>query len=579
MTPRVRCSGIERTARADDIIRLARQTGHSRFPVIGDDWDDIDGLVHVKKAIAVPHDRRPDVPVSALMVPPVMVPETIRLDPLLLQLRAAGLQMVVVVDEYGGTSGVVDPRGRRGGDRRRGQRRARPVAVRLEPDGRRVLAAPGLWRPDQVRDQLGAVVPDGPTYETVGGFVMAVLGRIPVVGDELALPGWTVRVARMDGRRVDRLRFIPKPDEQPPTVADGDAVRGGVRMSHALALWISVLLLLGNAFFVGAEFAAMAARRSTLEPMAAAGSARARMSLDALEHLGSMLATAQLGITICSVGLGALAEVALHEMLEDVFIAWHLDQWISEAWLGPISLFVALNIVVYFHVVIGEMIPKNLAIAGPDRAALLLVPALLFVSRALRPLVRVMEWIAKGLVRLVFRVEPKDEITSAFTADEVAHIVAESHAEGLLEEEREGLVRSALDFSDKVASQVAVPVDSLVTVSFGATPADIEKLVARYGYSRFPVRTVEGEVTGYLHLKDILYADDERQTQPVPLKRVRRLATVSPNDDVDDVLGTMQHTGAHLARVVDADGVVSGVVFLEDVLEELVGEVSDATQR
>src|SRR6476469_2354550 len=119
MTPRVRCSGIERTARADDIIRLARQTGHSRFPVIGDDWDDIDGLVHVKKAIAVPHDRRPDVPVSALMVAPVMVPETIRLDPLLLQLRAAGLQMVVVVDESGGTSGVATL-GRRGGDRRRG---------------------------------------------------------------------------------------------------------------------------------------------------------------------------------------------------------------------------------------------------------------------------------------------------------------------------------------------------------------------------------------------------------------------------------------------------------------------------
>ena len=350
-------------------------------------------------------------------------------------------------------------------------------------------------------------------------------------------------------------------------------------MSHALALWISVFLLLGNAFFVGAEFAAMAARRSTLEPMAAAGSTRARMALEALEHLGSMLATAQLGITVCSVGLGALAEAALHEMLEDVFHAWHLDLWISDAWLGPISLFVALNIVVYFHVVIGEMIPKNLAIAGPDRAALLLVPPLLFVSRALRALVRIMEWIAKGLVRVVFRVEPKNEITSAFTADEVAHIVAESHAEGLLEEERQGLVRSALDFSDKVASQVAVPVDQLVTVTMGATPADIEKLVARHGFSRFPVRTAEGEVTGYLHLKDILYADDERQTQPVPLKRVRRLATVSPNDDVDDVLGTMQRSGAHLARVVDAAGTVSGVVFLEDVLEELVGEVSDATQR
>ena len=350
-------------------------------------------------------------------------------------------------------------------------------------------------------------------------------------------------------------------------------------MSHSLALWISLFLLLGNAFFVGAEFAAMAARRSTLEPRAAAGSTRARLALDALEHLGSMLATAQLGITVCSVGLGALAEAALHEMLEDLFRAWHLDQWISEAWLTPVSLLLALVVVVYFHVVVGEMIPKNLAIAGPDRAAMLLVPPLLFLSRALRHLVRVMEWLAKGLVRGVFRVEPKDEITSAFTAEEVAQIVAESHAEGLIEEEREGLVRSAIDFSGKVASQVAVPVDQLVTVSDGATPEDIERLVARHGFSRYPFRMQNGEIEGYLHLKDILYADDERQTQPVPLKRVRRLATVGPDDDVDDVLATMQRTGAHLARVVDADGHVSGVVFLEDVLEELVGEVSDATQR
>jgi CBS domain containing-hemolysin-like protein len=350
-------------------------------------------------------------------------------------------------------------------------------------------------------------------------------------------------------------------------------------VSHAVALWVSLLLLLGNAFFVGAEFAAMAARRSSLEPMAAAGSARARLSLDALEHMGSMLATAQLGITICSVGLGALAEAALHEMLESAFRGWHLDRWVSEAWLGPVALVLALLVVVYLHVVVGEMIPKNLAIAGPDRAALLLVPPLLFTSRALRHLVRVMEWLAKGLVRHVFRIEPRDEITSAFTAEEVAHIVAESHALGLIEEEREGLVRSALDFSNKVASEVAVPVENLVTVRLGATPEDIERLVARYGFSRFPFRGADGEIAGYLHLKDILYADDERLTEPVPLKRVRRLATVGPQDDVDDVLATMQRTGAHLARVVDHEGRVSGVVFLEDVLEELVGEVSDATQR
>lgn len=351
-------------------------------------------------------------------------------------------------------------------------------------------------------------------------------------------------------------------------------------MTRSLALWISLVLLLANAFFVGAEFAAMAARRSTLEPLAEAGSARARLCLDALEQMGSMLATAQLGITVCSVGLGALAEVAIEELLLDVFHVLQVQQrfGITEAWTTPVALALALLVVVYLHVVVGEMIPKNVALAGPDRAALLLVPPLLLVARVLRPVVRVMEWVAKRQVRLL-GIEPRDEITSAFTAEEVAHIVAASHAEGLLEEDRRGLVRSALEFSDKVASDVAVPVSHLVTVPFGATPADIERLVARHGFSRYPVRDTHGDVVGYLHLKDVLYADDDRHVQPIPLKRVRRLATVSPDDEVEDVLATMQRTGAHLARVVAGDGSVSGVVFLEDVIEELVGEVSDSTQR
>ncbi len=189
-----------------------------------------------------------------------------------------------------------------------------------------------------------------------------------------------------------------------------------------------------------------------------------------------------------------------------------------------------------------------------------------------------MEGVAKALVRL-FRVEPKDEITSAFTVEEVAHIVGESRREGLIEEERHGLVAKTLEFSDKRAREVAVDVRSLTTVELGATPADIERLVAKQGFSRYPVRDAAGEIAGYLHLKDILYADDERHEQPIPPKRVRRLATVREDDDVEDVLATMQLTGAHLARVIDGDAAVTGVVFLEDVLEELVGEVTDTTQR
>jgi CBS domain containing-hemolysin-like protein len=212
MSPRVQCVSIDRTANAEDVLRLARRTGHSRFPVLGEDWDDIDGVVHVKRAIAVPHERRPDVPVSALMVPALMVPETIRLDPLLLMLRGAGLQLAVVVDEYGGTSGLVtleDVIEEIVGEVSDEHDRSRTTGREL-PDGS--WSVPGLWRPDEVRDRIGALVPDGPAYETVGGFVMAALGRVPEAGDVVHLPGWEVVVADMDGRRVDRVRFVPLQD-------------------------------------------------------------------------------------------------------------------------------------------------------------------------------------------------------------------------------------------------------------------------------------------------------------------------------------------------------------------------------
>jgi len=347
-------------------------------------------------------------------------------------------------------------------------------------------------------------------------------------------------------------------------------------VSHSTALWVSLGLLLGNAFFVGAEFAAMAARRSALEPLAAAGSIRAATCLAALEQMGSMLATGQLGITVCSVGLGALAEAALHEMLHSVFASLPL----AEVWVSGLSFAGALLIVVYLHVVVGEMIPKNLALAGPERAALILVPALLFVSRVLRPVVVVMEWLSKGLVRLIFRIEPKDEIASAFTLDEVAHILAESEAEGLIEHQREDLVRSALEFSTKRAVDVCVPVERLVTVAKGVTPEEVERLVARTGFSRYPFLDKDGQVSGYLHLKDILYAADATErTEKVPRKRMRRLATVAPNEDVEDVLATMRSNGTHLARVVEEDGWVIGVVFLEDIIEELVGAIRDAETR
>lgn len=345
-------------------------------------------------------------------------------------------------------------------------------------------------------------------------------------------------------------------------------------MNQAAALWLSAFLLLLNAFFVGAEFSVMAARRSQLEPMAAAGNRRAQICLDALEQVASLLATAQLGITVCSVGLGAVAEAALEQMIVPVLHAAGLPDTLSH----PVALAVALLIVAYLHVVLGEMVPKNLAIAGPDRAALVLAPPLLFITRALRPLITLMEGVAKFLVRRL-GVEPQNELTSTFTVQEVRDIVTESHREGLLEEDQRGLASRALEFSDRVAGDVAVPLSELVTLSLTSTPDDVERLVAKRGYSRYPVLGPDGDLAGYLHLKDVLGADAAQRAQPLAPGSVRRLATVAAGDEVEDVLATMQRTGSHLARVVEADGAVGGVVFLEDVLEELVGEVTDASQR
>lgn len=344
-------------------------------------------------------------------------------------------------------------------------------------------------------------------------------------------------------------------------------------MSTGAALGWSLVLLLGNAFFVGASFAVMSARRSQLEPIADSSRA-ARMALEALEKVSQLLVMAQLGITICSLGIGALAEDTLHHVFEHLFE----HAGVSETLASPAALLGALLIVVYLHVVIGEMIPKNLAIAGPFRAALLLAPPLLLLSKVLKPLILVLEHVSKAIVR-AFGVEPKDEVASTFTAEEVGFIVDESSREGLLDAGATDRIQGALEFSDRLARDVAVPLDRLVTLPEGATPEEIERLVAKHGYSRYVVRAADGDLRGYLHLKDILYARDEDFDIPVPAKRVRALGNARAEEEIEDVLRGMQRTGRHLARVVEADGSVIGVVFLEDVLEELVGAVTDESQR
>lgn len=364
-------------------------------------------------------------------------------------------------------------------------------------------------------------------------------------------------------------------------------------MNGGTGLLVGLALLAGNAFFVGAEFAVMSARHSRVEPLVAQGRWGARTTLWAMEHVSLMLACAQLGITVCSLGLGAVAEPALAHLVEP----WFAAAGLPEGLVHPVAFALALAVVVALHVVVGEMVPKNLAIAGPERVALVLAPPLVLVARVVRPVIASLNAVANGVLRLV-RVTPRDEVSSTFTADEVRSIVTESTSQGLLDD-TQGLLAGSIELGARRARDVMVAWPRLVTVTGPTTPQDVDLLVARHGFSRFPVvgtsvvGTSDGggpdgggpdgggtaDLVGYLHVKDLLYADDERYTAPVPAKRIRALASVQVGDDAEDVLETMQRSASHLARVVDDDGRTVGVVFLEDVLEELVGEVRDATQR
>ncbi|MGZ4446873.1 MAG: hemolysin family protein [Nocardioides sp.] len=342
-------------------------------------------------------------------------------------------------------------------------------------------------------------------------------------------------------------------------------------MNSATALLVAFLLLLGNAFFVAAEFALVSARRTQIEPRAEAGSRVARTTLRAMENISLVIGVNQLGITVCSLVLGAVGEPAVSHVLEPAFHAAHVPADL----LHPVSFVVGLGVVVYLHVVMGEMIPKNIALAGPDRAALVLGPPIWGIVTVLRPVIIVINRVASAFLRLA-GVKLMDEVSSTYTREEVAALVEESRGEGLLEDDEYDRLAGALGFTEKSVEAVLMPPDSLTTVSRGSTPADVEALCAATGFSRFPVAGESGDLLGYLHIKDVLETDETRRERVIDDKWIRPFAPVTAADSLHVTLETLQRRGAHMARVVDQQGRTLGLATLEDVIEELVGEIRDA---
>lgn len=345
-------------------------------------------------------------------------------------------------------------------------------------------------------------------------------------------------------------------------------------MSGLAALAVAAVLLVLNGMFVAAEFALIASRRSRIEALAATGDRRARSALAGVRELSLMLAGAQLGITMASLGLGAVAEPALGHVLEDLLHRAGLP----EAWVVPIGYTIALSVVVFLHLVIGEMAPKSWAIAHPERSALMLARPFRAFVVVVKPLIAVLNWMANGVVRL-FGATPQDELAAAHSPTDLQYLVRESGTAGTLAEHEQDLLSRALVLSARDAETVMIPRRDLVTVSAGATVEELEGAAASSGRSRLPVFAAADldELVGIVHVKDLLRLDTAHRARMTAGDLARPAMLVPESRRIEDLLRDMRDRRQHVALVVDEYGSVNGLVSLEDIVEELIGEFEDET--
>ncbi|GLY07265.1 MULTISPECIES: hemolysin family protein [Actinoplanes] len=336
-------------------------------------------------------------------------------------------------------------------------------------------------------------------------------------------------------------------------------------------LFVAVLLI-GNGLFVGGEFALIASRRTALEPLAETSQA-ARWALSAMSQIPLMIAGAQLGITICTLVLGALAEPTVAHLLEGPITATGLP----ENAVHPVAFVVALMIVTFLHTVIGEMVPKNITLAGPERSALILGPFMLGFCIATKPLLNAMRWASRLILKL-WRIETTDAVKTVFTAEELAGMVTQARSEGLLGSEQYARIHAALGLNSRTADDALLPWSRVTTVAADVSPATLEAVATRSGRSRFPVvQRDTRRVLGFVHVKDVLgYASTQRRL-PIPAEVIRPLAVVPPERSLADLLLTMRRDRLHIVLVSDGRRPL-GVITLDDVLHAVVGEPAASGQ-
>ncbi|MEV6176900.1 hemolysin family protein [Streptomyces sp. NPDC052015] len=330
-------------------------------------------------------------------------------------------------------------------------------------------------------------------------------------------------------------------------------------MSFPMAIFVTVLLLIGSGFFVAAEFALVAAKRHRMEKAAAEGARGAKAALAGMRELSLMLAGAQLGITVCTLGLGSVSKPAISHELDPLLNKLGLPSALSYG----VAFAVAMVVVVFLHMVVGEMAPKSWAIAHPERSAMLLSPPFRGVVKAVRPLISALNKMSNGLVRLC-RVTPRDELASVHNREQLAHLVEESERLGLISESDSELLTRSLTEPETPVRDLLVPAAEITSVAAGADADEILRLAAGNDRTRLLVHA-HGTVLGSVHARDALVARAQGRTTSAR-SLARPVPELSEDATVAEAIDLLRRRRASLAVVRDDSGQLTGMVSLDDLL-------------
>ena len=349
----------------------------------------------------------------------------------------------------------------------------------------------------------------------------------------------------------------------------------GIAIS-GLQLFAALLLVALNGLFVAAEFAFVKIRTSKVEEMVREGKASAGIVKEAIEHLDGYLAVCQLGITIASLGLGALGEPAIATLIEPLLE----PLGVSEATVHVVAFAVAFGIITFLHVVFGELAAKSFAIAKPEGTSLLVAPFMKFFYYAFWPGVWLFNGTANAFVRM-FGVPPASEGEEAHSEEELRLIIGQSTEQGVLKEDEEGMLRAVIQLEETRAREIMVPRPNVESLPAEMRLAELFSVVAEGNHTRYPLfeeDSADHQVVGMIHAKDVLRAAKDAGDHEAAVTArdlMRDVLTIPENKSVDEILKDLRAQGLQMAVVIDEWGSFEGILTIEDIVEEIVGEIRD----